>query len=185
MANYRVAKRYAKAFIEILPTDKMETAVSEMKNLSSLLKESRELRNFMSSPIISNEKKTNACQELFQSFSQESKTLIDLLIKNERSNALKEVAEQVLNLYRQKKGIKKAIITSAQALDEAQIKAIVAKTEQSFSGDVSVEVEQKINKDLIGGFVLRVDDQQYDASLRSKLNHIKQEFDTNHTITKI
>lgn len=186
MANYRVAKRYAKAFMEILPTEKVEGAVNEMKQLLDLLNESKDLLIFMKSPIISNDKKLAACQSVFAPFSEEFKNLMALLIKNGRGSDLKEVAVEVMKLYREEKGIKKVIITSAQPLTEEQTRKIIAQVKENFSTEIrEIEVENKINPELIGGFILRIDDQQFDASLRTKINRIKQEFDTNHYISKI
>lgn len=185
MANYRVAKRYAKAFMETLPTDKIEGAVNEMKQLSNLMKQSKDLISFMKSPIISNDKKIAACQEVFSSFSKESLNLIQLLIKNGRGENIKEVATEVINRYREENGIKKAVITSARPLNDQQIEEIVSQVKRNLASDVKIEVENKVNQELIGGFILRVDDQQFDASLRTKLSKIRQEFDTNHHISKI
>lgn len=185
MANYRVAKRYAKAFIETLPSDKIEEVVNEMKQLLKLMKQSKDLISFMKSPIISNDKKIVASQEVFSSFSNESLNLIKLLIKNGRAENIKEVATEVINRYREDNGIKKAVITSARPLNNQQIEDIVAQVKRNLASNVKIEVENKVNKELIGGFILRVGDQQFDASLRTKLGKIKQEFYTNHHISKI
>ena len=184
MANYRVAKRYAKAFMEILPEQKQEKALDEMKNIVKSLKEIKSLRAFLNSPIISEEKKLGIAKEVFKSFSKETQNLIALLIQNGRSENLKEVANSVIQEYRTRHGIKKAIITSADKLSEEQLTAIIQKIKSDLAIDTNkIEVEQRIDESLIGGFILRIDDTQFDTSIKTRLNKIKQEFDTKQTIS--
>lgn len=184
MANYRVAKRYAKAFMEVLPVQKQEAAVDEMKSIVKSLKEIKSLRAFLNSPIISEEKKLNIAKEVFKGFSKETQNLVTLLIENGRSGNLKEVANSVIHQYRVRNGIKKAIITSADKLSEEQLNAIIQKIKVDLAIDTNkIEVEQKIDESLIGGFILRIDDTQFDTSIKTRLNKIKQEFDTKQTIS--
>ena len=184
MANYRVAKRYAKAFMEVLPADRQEVAVNEMRDIIKSLKANKNLRAFFGSPIISEEKKLSISKEIFKSFSKETQDLIMLLIQNGRSENLKEVANSVIEQYRTRNGIKKAIITSATPLTEEQLNDIVQKVTQDLAIESNkIEVEQKIDESLIGGFVLRIDDKQFDTSIKTRLSKIKQEFDTKQIIS--
>lgn len=186
MANYRVAKRYAKAFFEVLPTEKQEQAVQEMRDILKGFKTSRDLKNFLNSPIISDEKKLNIAKSVFSSFSAETQKLVELLIRNSRSSNLKEVAKAIIERYRIINGIKKVHIYSAQPLSEGQLNAIVDKTQSTLGiGKDKIEVEQKVDESLIGGFILRIDDIQFDASIKTRLNEIKQVFDTKKITSKI
>lgn len=177
MANYRVAKRYAKAFMEVLSPDKMEGAVQEMKDIIVLLKQNKNLHAFFKSPIISEDKKMSVSKEIFKSFSQDTQNLIHLLIKNARIENLKEVAQSFIEQYRQKKGIRRVIVTSAHPLATEQVKSIIEKVKNNLSIESNkIEIEQKIDESLIGGFILRIDDQQFDSSIKTRLNKIRQEF---------
>lgn len=179
MANYRVAKRYAKAYMEVIPEGQLENAVGEMKDILLSLKQIKQLRAFLKSPIISEEKKAKVAETLFEHYIPETQKLIQILIKNSRIENLKEVAESVIQQYRLKKGIRKVVVTSAYPLATEQIDAIVEKVQQDLGVDRNkIEIEQKIDETLIGGFVLRVDDKQFDSSIKTRLNKIKQEFNT-------
>ncbi|QAR31333.1 ATP synthase F1 subunit delta [Ornithobacterium rhinotracheale] len=186
MANYRVAKRYAKAFFEVLPQEKQKKAVQEMRDILTAFKTSRDFKNFLSSPIISDEKKQSIAKEVFQNFSPETQKLVALLIKNGRSANLKEVATAVIERYRIINGIKRAHISSAYPLSSEELNAIVAKTQATLGiAADKIEVVQKVDDSLIGGFILRVDDTQFDASIKTRLSEIKQAFDTQKIISKI
>ncbi|MBV7440192.1 ATP synthase F1 subunit delta [Weeksellaceae bacterium TAE3-ERU29] len=184
MANYRVAKRYAKAFMEVLPAERQEVVIGEMRDIIKSLKANKNLRAFLGSPIISEEKKLSISKDIFKAFSNETQNLIMLLIKNGRSENLKEVANSVIEQYRTLNGIKKAIITSATPLTEEQLNDIVQEVTRNLAIESKkIEVEQKIDESLIGGFILRVDDKQFDTSIKTRLNKIKQEFDTKQIIS--
>ncbi|MGV4437918.1 ATP synthase F1 subunit delta [Ornithobacterium rhinotracheale] len=186
MANYRVAKRYAKAFFEVLPSEKQEKAVQEMRDVLKAFKASRDLKNFLSGPIISDEKKLNIAKSVFKDFTPETQKLVELLIQNGRAGNLKEVAKSIIERYRTINGIKKALISSAHPLSQEQLNAIVEKAQTSLGVSADkIEVVQKIDESLIGGFILRIDDTQFDASIKTRLNEIKQAFDTKKITSKI
>lgn len=182
MAHYRVAKRYAKGLMEFLATSpaKEEVVMKEMKQLGELIKGSSDLRSFFKSPVLEYKKKTAISNEVFKDFSEESKTFLSLIIKQGRSEAIESIASEFVELYRKKHKIERAIITSAHPLSEEQINSIIEKTKAILPEGTTVEVQNKIDSDLIGGFVLRLADKQFDASLKTKLNNIKKEFDINH-----
>lgn len=186
MAHYRVAKRYAKGFMDFLSgTDKEEMILGEMKQVQQLVQNNRDLKNFFHSPVVDYKKKTEIMKNIFSPFSEESKTFLALVIRQGRSEAIADIAAEYIKLYKQKHGIKNAVITSAQPLQQEQINAIVQKAKANLPEGSSIEVENKVNPDLIGGFVLRLDDKQFDGSIRTKLQNIQKEFDSKHYIPKV
>ena len=83
MAHFRVAKRYAKGFMDFLSeSGKEEMAMQEMLQLRDLVKTNRDLKNFFASPIIDYKKKTQIMLNLFGSYSEESKAFLSLIIKS-------------------------------------------------------------------------------------------------------
>ena len=186
MAHYRVAKRYAKGFMDYLSTtDKEDIILAEMKQIRELVNTNRDLKNFFASPVLDYRKKTAIVKQVFGAFSEESLTFLSLIIQQGRSEAIGEIAAEFIQLYKQKHGIKNAVITSAAPLEQRQIDAIVQKAKAGLPQGATIEVENKINPDLIGGFILRLDDQQFDGSIKTKLQNIKKEFDSKHYIPKI
>lgn len=186
MTHYRVAKRYAKGYMDFLAdSGKEEMLMEEMKQLKDLIDSSRELKNFFASPVIDIKRKTQIMESVLESFSIETKTFLALIIKQGRSEAIATIAREFVQLYKTKNGIKDVSIVSAKELQDDQIQAILNKTKESLPENTKLEVKQKVNPDLIGGFILRMDDKQYDASLKTKMNNIKKEFDLKHYIPKI
>ncbi|MGI9527912.1 MAG: ATP synthase F1 subunit delta [Weeksellaceae bacterium] len=187
MAHYRVAKRYARGFMDFIETSttKEDVIVKEMKQLGKLIKTNRDLSNFFNSPVLEYKKKTKIIYEVFKDFSEETKTFLALIIKQGRSEAIESITKEFLELYRKKHKIERATITSAQPLDTDQVNAIIEKAKTILPEGTTVKVKNKINPDLIGGFILRLADKQFDASMKTKLENIRKEFDSNHYIPKI
>lgn len=186
MTHFRVAKRYAKGYMDFLTdSGKEEILMEEMLQLRDLIQSSRELKNFFASPVIDFKRKTQIMENVLEAFSIETKTFLSLIIKQGRSEAIGAIAHEFVQLYKTKNGIKDVKITSAQELQEHQIEAILSKAKEFLPENTKFEVVSKVNPELIGGFILRLDDKQYDASLKTKMNNIKKEFDLKHYIPKI
>ena len=77
------------------------------------------------------------------------------------------------DLYRQEEGIRTAVLTSSQLLSDSIVLQVQQMLEKEFQS--KVELSQKVNPEIIGGFVLRIGDQQYDASILNQLKKIKEQ----------
>jgi F-type H+-transporting ATPase subunit delta len=95
-----------------------------------------------------------------------------LITENRREKYIPGIFRNLEELYRKEEGIVTAILSTAKPLAGAIIEQIRKSLEGEFG--VKVELSQMINKELIGGFVLRVDDTQYDASVSNQLKKIKE-----------
>ena len=78
-------------------------------------------------------------------------------------------------MYNDVKGVKSAKVTTAVPLSEALEKQVLAKVEE-LTGSKSVTLENEIDESIIGGFILRVGDLQYNASIANQLGNLKREF---------
>jgi F-type H+-transporting ATPase subunit delta len=102
---------------------------------------------------------------------------MDLMTKKGREGYLEDIAQEYINIYKESIGVKVAHVTTATPLDAStreQILDIVKK----MKGD-KIELVETVNKNIIGGFVLRIGDEQYDSSVIKKLRQLKNEFDDN------
>ena len=104
-------------------------------------------------------------------------SLIDILISNNRISLLGDVASKYNELFDQSKGIEHAIVTTAVALTSDLEKKVLAKAKQ-ISGK-EVVLENIIDESILGGFILRVGDIQYNASVSNQLSKLKREFTLN------
>jgi F-type H+-transporting ATPase subunit delta len=171
----RAAIRYAKAIIEIA-TESNNTATvnNDMKSIVSAIKESEELKDFLSNPIVNGEVKMSALSEIFPSLQTETKGLFQLLLANKRFEILSAIATQFNNLFDIASGVEKAVVTTAVPLT-AELEVLVTNKLKEFSSN-TISITNVVDASIIGGFVLRIGDKQYNASVANKLQQLKREF---------
>lgn len=186
MAGFRAAKRYAKGLMQFATEINQAQQINqEMIDLKNSLNNSRELVQFLNSPVMDSKRKNAIAKEIFKDFSQPAQNFIQLVINQGRGGYLKEIAVQYNYLYNSLNNIRKAEVVSAVQLDDAMVQEIVDQAKQSMGEGYSYEIENKIDPSLIGGFILRVGDKQVDGSVKAKLNRLRKEFDKNEYIPKI
>lgn len=175
MKHSRVALRYAKAVLDFAVGQKaVETVEKDMREVLKAISESAMLRDMLASPVVQGTVKKKALEALFQDQHAISRGLIGLLVENKRIGMLNEVALKYCILFEEWKGRDVAYITTTVPLTpEVEKKALQQLARIT---DKKVTLENRIDSSLLGGFVLRVGDVQYDASLATKLNAIKREF---------
>lgn len=171
----RAAIRYAKAIIEIATGSNNTTAVNnDMKTIVSAIKDSEELKDFLSNPIVNGTVKMNALSEIFPSLQTETKGLFQLLLANKRFEILSAIATQFNNLFDIASGVEKAVVITAVPLT-AELEVLVKNKLKEFSLN-TISITNVVDASIIGGFVLRIGDKQYNASVANKLQQLKREF---------
>ena len=176
--------RYAKSLMS-LATEKnvLDDVYRDMEVVASTVKENRDLELLLKSPIIKTDKKQSVLNDIFGSKTSElSKMFLTLISNRKREGIIGDIASAFIDLYKRSKNIIVAEVTSAVQLDAAQKEKIINLI--TGNNSASVEVVEKINPDIIGGFVVRVDDKQIDASILRELNDLKQEFSKNPYIAE-
>ena len=175
MSDSRAATRYAKAVLDFAMEQKAADKVEkDMKDIIATIAESNELKKVLSSPVVKSEIKKASLKAIFKDGGQITMGLLDTLMANKRLDLLNEVALKYIAQYEQRKGEDVAYVTSAVPLTKALEDKILAQV-ASLTGK-KVTLENKVDEALVGGFVLRVGDLQYDASIASKLKSLKREF---------
>ncbi|MEC5158131.1 ATP synthase F1 subunit delta [Chryseobacterium sp. MP_3.2] len=176
MLTSKVAKRYAQGLLEFTQeTGNTNSVFTEMGDLVKTISKSRELQNFFASPIIDTKKKISVASEIFQNFSPVAKNIILLVIKHGRESQLQNIAQEYINKVEDMNGVQRITLTSASQLSEENINNILKST-NLVNHTNKFDVKPIINADILGGYILRVGDQQIDASVRAKLNQLKKEF---------
>ena len=178
MAGARAAIRYAKAVLS-LATDQntAEVVNKDMKLIATTIAESKDLSDMLDSPVVRSSDKKAVLLEVFKGSNEITTNLIDTLISNKRLALLNDVAASYNTLYDELKGTQIAIVTTAVPLTE-ELKVLVLAKVKTLTGK-DVEVENRIDESILGGFILRVGDIQYNASIANKLNKLKREFTLN------
>ncbi len=178
MNNSIIAGRYAKALL-MVGQDKqcLDALKADMELLYATIKESADFAHILDNPVVKPHEKVNVMHDLLEKrVHAMTLNFIDMLIKNKREIMLPEIAHRFAELYDEYQGIKRAYIVSAIGLDQKEKDALQKQLNIWFQTNVQMTTE--INPDLIGGFVLRVDDQQYDASVSSGLKRMRKKLKT-------
>ena len=179
MSDIRVASRYAKSLLELSAEKKVLDAVhKDMVNLIKTCEENRDLYLLLKNPIIKHDKKRNILNLVFSKANKLTLAIFDIITRKNRESILLEIAKQFDIQYNIYNGIERASVTTAVALDKdlkKQLEEVVAK----ISKHDKVELVEKIDKDIIGGFILKVGDRQIDDSLRTKLKALDVKFSHN------
>ncbi len=176
MSNNRVAIRYAKATLELSEEqNSSDETYSNMQLIEATVTTSDELQTVLNSSIIKSDVKKNALLAIFDGkLNAISKGMMAILVTNKRIAEFGAVASQYIVLYDAMKGKQIAKVTTAIPLT-ADLKTAVLSKVKELTGKEAI-LENTINPDILGGFILRVGDIQYDASISNKLNVIKRQF---------
>jgi len=174
MNDSKISVRYSKAlFQSALEKNILDRVNQDMISVSEICKMA-ETKEFLNSPIIVPSKKREIFHAIFEGKLEEiTLALLDLVVKNGRESFLPAIARVFIHETMHYKGITKAVLTSAVEMDEKVTMQISTMISEVFK--TRVELEEVLDPEIIGGFILRVDDNYIDASVRNKLNKIRKE----------
>jgi F-type H+-transporting ATPase subunit delta len=173
MKGTRAASRYAKALLELaVEHNQVDSVLNDMKYVVAVANESHDFQLLLQSPVVNSDKKNAIFGTLFTSFQKISLAFIELITKKGREALLVDIADAFEKQVYEYKGITQMTIISAVPLSEDVKAKILAKTKSLATG--SVEVSEKVDPSIIGGFIVRTDDKQIDASVANQLNNLKQ-----------
>jgi F-type H+-transporting ATPase subunit delta len=174
MASTRAAIRYAKAILEIAESKGVALAVSEdMNSIASTISGNVELSTFIQNPTLKVEVKENALLEVFANTNGVTKSLFHLLFENKRFEILEAIALEYNVLYDIMNGVEVAKVTTAIPMDAALEAKVLAKI--ATLSDKKITIENSVDASIIGGFILRIGDKQYNASIANRLQVLKRE----------
>ena len=178
MSGSRAAIRYAKAVLSLATDQKSAEVVnSDMKSITNAITHSEDLNQMLQSPVVRSSDKKAVLTSVFKNANVATTNLIDTLIANKRLPLLNDVACSYIQLYDQLRGSQVASVTTAIPLTEELKTKVLAKVKELTGKDA--EVKNIIDESILGGFILRVGDIQYNASISNKLNKLKREFTLN------
>jgi len=184
MKGTRAALRYAKAVLNLAKEKQLAEVVNaDFQLITDTLETNNDLKTVLQNPVIKAGVKKIVLTKVFESkINGITQGLLDLLIEKKRLNILTAVAKEYTIIFDFDMGIEIAKVTTAIPLTQKLENTILEKV-KSLTGK-AVTVKNTVNPDIIGGFILRVGDLQYDASITGKLNLLKREFEDNHYIPK-
>ena len=174
MNDSKISVRYSRALFQSALEKKILDEVNQDMIFISETCKLPEAKEFLRNPVIVPSKKVEIFHRIFGGNVQMiTLALIDLVVKNGRESYLPAIARVFIHETLRHKGITKSVLTTAVVLDEKVKKQIIKMISEVFK--TKVELEEVVDSDIIGGFILRIDDKYIDASVRNKLKKIKKE----------
>ncbi len=173
----KAGARYAKSLID-LSTE--QNALEEIKNdmvfFEEVVNGNGELEAILKNPIVPLDKKAGILTDIFGSRVHKiTQSFLKLVVNKGRSAILFDTAKQFISQYNVIKGIVTAEVSSAIALTDANRAEIISLVKNELAAN-EVLIKEKVDDKLIGGFILKVGDKQFDASISGGLNKLKKEF---------
>lgn len=170
----RAAIRYAKAILDIAHEKGVASEVNtDMETIASTINGNAELSTFIQDPTTKVEVKESALSEIFGNINGVTKGLFRLLFENKRFEILAEIASEYNRQFEEMNGVEVAKVTTAIPMDKEMESQVLAKI-LTFSNK-KVVIENIVDPAIIGGFILRMGDQQYNASVANRLQVLKRE----------
>jgi F-type H+-transporting ATPase subunit delta len=180
MTDSRAASRYVKSLLSLAVEQKALDAVhKDMQLFSKTVDENRQFLLMLTSPIIKHDTKREILEKIFKGKVHKlTLAIFDIITKKNREPLLPAIAKEFHTAYNEHMGIGVAAVTTAIPLD-AKLRGEIEKLVKKYSDKKEIELVEKIDKDMIGGFVLNVGDKQVDASIKNKLKALKVKFSQN------
>lgn len=152
---------------------KVQQIQGDMQIILDTVGENDSLRDVLQSPVLTALDKKGALKAVFQKADPLTVQLFDLLANNKRVGILGDICQQFIALYEQMQGQDIARVTTAVPMNKS-LEDKILKQLQAITGR-EVVIENEIDPDLIGGFVLRLGDLEYNASIHNQLSNLKRE----------
>ncbi len=176
MSVYRISYRYANSLMQLAEEKKIFEKVSEDAELIfNTLNSSKELRSVLKSPVIKFNDKKSLLQKIFEKkISNETASFVSFVVEKNREDILFDIFKEFIALADKKNGIVKARVVSASDLNDQLKQRLISELSRKTNKKVSANYN--VDTNLIGGFIVRIEDTVYDASVKHQLNLLRKKF---------
>lgn len=180
MADSRVAYRYVKSLLQLaVEQNALEEVHADMQLLSRICRQNRSFTLMLRNPVIRHDKKKDVLMALFKGKVHTlTLAILEIITRKNREPLLPEIAHQFHQYYNEYKGIVSAKLETAIEPGKELMREF-EKLVKQISKKNQVELHTSVDPDMIGGFVLTVNDKQIDASIHNRLKALKRELTQN------
>jgi F-type H+-transporting ATPase subunit delta len=174
-----VASRYAKSLLDLsVEKGQLEAVYTDVLLVKSICDNSHDFINFLNSPIIKADKKVSTLKAIFDGKVNIITSGFLTIVANKRREAvIPQMVVSFIEQYKSNKHILTAVITSARGLDSTTKQQALALVKAQLNGEI--ELVEKIDANVIGGFILKIGDKQLDKSVARQLSNLKKQLTTN------
>ena len=170
MIKSQVGRRYSKAIFEIAEEKNQVKEIYEMLNSAMVLyRTDKEFKNFILNPLIDNEQKKSVLNEIFGKDNSENLNILLYILDKGRMNCIKYIVAEYLKIYYRKNRILDVRATFTKELTDEQKKKLINKLSQKTGKEINLEI--KIDKNILGGGIIRIGDKIIDGSIRRELDN--------------
>ena len=173
MIKSQVGRRYSKAIFEIAEEKNQVKEIYEILNSAMVLyRTDKEFKNFILNPLIDNEQKKSVLNEIFGKDNSENLNILLYILDKGRMNCIKYIVAEYLKIYYRKNRILDVKATFTKELTDEQKKKLIDKLSQKTGKEINLEI--KIDKNILGGGIIRIGDKIIDGSIRRELDNWKR-----------
>jgi F-type H+-transporting ATPase subunit delta len=180
MNDSKISVRYAKALFQAADEAKLLPRVMQDMELIMATYNLPDFRAVLESPVVKTSDKKKVVEKLFaEKIAPLSIGFFNLMLSNKRESYLPGIARNFKSQFKESQGIRSAEISVSEPIDKEQTEKFRSMLQEVFKSDIELDV--KLRPDILGGFILRVDDEQFDASIASSLAKIKKQLLESHS----
>ncbi len=174
MSISAIRVRYAKAFFTLAKEKKMlEQLKSDIQNVFDICNQSTDFIHLLESPVVASSKKAELISKFFKGeINPLTLNFLLLITKNKREVYIPGICRNFLDLTRIDQNIKSAVLVTASEINTKTVGKIKFLIEKEL--DSTIELSCQVDPEIIGGLILRIDDKQFDSSVKTQLRKIKQ-----------
>jgi len=174
-----VASRYAKSLLDLaVEKSQLEAVYTDILLVKSICDHSHDFINFLNSPIIKVDKKVSTLKAIFDGkVNSITSGFLTIVANKRRESVIPQMAASFIEQYKTNKHILTAVITSARGLDSTTKQQALALVKSQLNGEI--ELVEKVDPNVIGGFILKIGDKQLDKSVARQLSNLKKQLTTN------
>ena len=185
MKGVRVSSRYAKSLLSLAIEQKSaEAAYNDMRLIAEVCQSNRDFVVLLRSPIVKADTKVRIIEKIFgDKLGKMTMAFIKIIATHRRESLLNEIADSFVSLYKTHINVSTAEVITAYKIDDTLRKKLVDIIKKQENKEV--EIIEKVNKDLIGGIIVRINNRQYDGSVLRKISALRKDFSKNPYIPQI
>jgi F-type H+-transporting ATPase subunit delta len=174
MNESKISVRYSKAMIQLaLEKDILEAVKTDMDFINLCIGQIPEFKMVLESPVIKTSEKLGLIKKsIEENIHPVTLSFINLVFTNRREHYLESIIRYFLYLYNKEMGINPAVLLSPAKLAPALRDKIIHTISQKLK--INIALQEQAEPTLLGGFILRIEDYQIDASISSQLAKIRK-----------
>lgn len=169
---------YASALFELCcENDCLSEIYDEMGQVNDIFSGNEEFVKLLSSPLINDSDKHSILDKTFNGkISDLFFDFICVLSDKGRANAFSGIYDEFRNMYNDKMNILEVNVTTTEKMSDGIREKLIEKL-SSVTGK-SVLLDEKIDRSLLGGIIVRYDNVEIDSSVKGKLDKLKKQIDS-------